>query len=576
MLVMLMIIMVTYYQSAKIINENNSSYISQSMYQINQEISDKYDTFEKMMVGISFNEITQDFIYNEKPGNRFDNISKLISFLKAQLAVDDAIIDICIIPENESALDVIGIKDYLGEMTKGLAIGKTIYYTGLGKVKLSTGSIDINTILLVSNIYPGANRNSFGTPIGIVILALDTSRISKNINNMDKMTGTDFFLTDKNGIVISSNNKKRIGQKFDAISGAITMKNNQSSSKIEGTEYYIYQEPTRFGGKILSIVPIDQLLQRINTVRAMDLIMVFVCIIILVIPLSLILKNIVNPLRKVSAFMNDMMKGNLKMLQKRITVNGHAEVREMADSFNRMLNELDLLTHRLLETNTRLYELEITEKQMELAFLQSQINPHFLYNTLESIKGIALYKKIPEIRDMAQALSEIFRYSIKGGNTVTFSEEIEILKSFVYIQEIRFTGRFVTEYQISEDTLDCIVPKMILQPIAENAIYHGLEMSDGEGLLMVRSEIIQGQILEITIEDNGVGVDDGSLLKITSLLGNDVAQTVDSGNKRIGIGNVHNRIRLQYGPQYGLSMQSGQGLGMKVTYHIPVERVNHV
>lgn len=153
--------------------------------------------------------------------------------------------------------------------------------------------------------------------------------------------------------------------------------------------------------------------------------------------------------------MNEIKLGKPKSLQKRINLQGYAEIIVMANEFNEMLDEVDELTHRLLESNTRLYEAELVKKQSELAYLQSQINPHFLYNTLESIKGIAADEGVDKIYNMTKALALVFRYSIKGTDMVPLREELTIIKSFIFIQKIRFGNRFEVKYRFPEAILEC-------------------------------------------------------------------------------------------------------------------------
>ncbi len=245
----------------------------------------------------------------------------------------------------------------------------------------------------------------------------------------------------------------------------------------------------------------------------------------------------------------------------------------MAAEFNSLLDEAEQLSQRLLEANTRLYGIELEKKKAELAFLRSQINPHFLYNTLEAITGIAVVEKQTKIKTMTRALSSIFRYSIKGADTVRLAEEVRMIESYIQIQQIRFADRFSVRYELPEEALNFRIPKMILQPLVENAIYHGLEPSENKGLLVVRAEVANSDKLEIIVEDDGVGMSLDSLQCIKSSLALPSGeQSQDAEHISIGLANVHNRIQLIYGSGSGLQIESSPDNGTVVRLTIAERR----
>ena len=238
------------------------------------------------------------------------------------------------------------------------------------------------------------------------------------------------------------------------------------------------------------------------------------------------------------------------------------------------MDEIDNLTFRLLNTSTRLYETELGKKQSELDYLKSQINPHFLYNTFESMKGCAIEEGAPKTMSMAKALGQIFRYSIKGADIVTVMEELKIIKSYVHIQQIRFGERLQVNYNFTEEVLECKMPKMILQPLVENAIFHGLEPKFGTGRLQISGKIDEQGDLFIWIGDDGMGMKAETLEDIRKQM----AQASEIRGARIdeksGIGfvNVNNRIKLIYGYEYALEINSVLNVGTEVTLKIPAGR----
>ncbi len=225
----------------------------------------------------------------------------------------------------------------------------------------------------------------------------------------------------------------------------------------------------------------------------------------------------------------------------------------------------------------------MNNRQTEIAFLRSQINPHFLYNTLTTICGMAAANMNDQIIDVTNALSQIFRYSVRGGDMVCLSEELDIIRSYVMIQSCRFEDRFSVEYQLPDDTLQCRIPKMIIQPLVENAIVHGLEPSLKSGRLIISTSLdAKKKLLTISVMDTGVGMSAEKLSQLRTTLAEsmqhksanaqDNLQAFDAkAHDSIGIFNVNSRIVLYYGEQYALKLDSWEGLGTNMQICIPAQ-----
>ncbi|MGI6069229.1 MAG: sensor histidine kinase [Blautia sp.] len=211
----------------------------------------------------------------------------------------------------------------------------------------------------------------------------------------------------------------------------------------------------------------------------------------------------------------------------------------------------------------------------EIRWLQNQINPHFLYNTLDSIRGQALAVGEGTLADMVEALSAFFRYSIsRRGNIVTLEDEIRNVKTYVQIQQFRFEDRFDLEIEMdaSEDVMECLIPKMTLQPIIENAIFHGVELSMAPGKVLVRIVETQERLL-IYVIDNGVGMSKEKVRRLNESLNEWEAKRDDTCRQGEGKGmalrNVNERIRIYYGNLYGISIYSTENVGTQVEIRLP-------
>lgn len=219
----------------------------------------------------------------------------------------------------------------------------------------------------------------------------------------------------------------------------------------------------------------------------------------------------------------------------------------------------------------------IFDKQTELTALQSQINPHFLYNTLECIRGQALMDQNPEIARMVEALAAFFRYSIsRKGNLVTLRDELANIDNYILIQRYRFNNRFSLEVIIDEEdeeAYDYLIPRLIIQPVVENAIFHGLEEKLEGGKVSIEVIVTEKNLI-ITISDNGKGIDKESLEKLNTKIRSRKFSLEDGkgSNQRntgIALPNIHKRIQLLFGEEYGVNIYSTLGQGTDVEITIP-------
>lgn len=241
--------------------------------------------------------------------------------------------------------------------------------------------------------------------------------------------------------------------------------------------------------------------------------------------------------------------------------------------------EAGIIINEVLQIVEREYSSEVLNKQMEYSVLQSQINPHFLYNTLDSIRGEALMDGNDSIANMTEKLSKFFRYCISSkGDLVTIREEINNVLDYFFIQQYRFEDKFKLETAITENCYDYYIPKMTLQPIVENAIYHGLESKKDGGIVKI-SVIETENNLKINIEDNGVGIPEEQLINMNHKLeNNEYFAKIDTLKKKTGIAlyNVNYRIKLCYGKDYGILLRSTVTMGTDVTILVPKQNMGQM
>ena len=252
--------------------------------------------------------------------------------------------------------------------------------------------------------------------------------------------------------------------------------------------------------------------------------------------------------------------GDLSVSEK---ISGTDEIAVLDQQFNRMLGKLD----QLIKTS---YVQKLENKEAQLKNLQLQINPHFLYNTLETISSIAAVKQVFVVCDICGKLGEIFRYSLgkNYGELVPLEQEMTHIKNYMFIQKIRYGDRLQVFYNIDVDAAHVHIPRFILQPIVENAISHGLSNLTSVGTLEV-SAFEKKDRLYIEIEDDGEGMVREKVAEITRFI--NTAKPVE-GKKNIGIRNVNQRIKLAYGEAYGITIRSAPYQGSRFTIQLPIMR----
>lgn len=307
------------------------------------------------------------------------------------------------------------------------------------------------------------------------------------------------------------------------------------------------------GWKIVGVAYYDEIVttkRDLNTFLSWFLAVVILCVIIVSVFLS---ARIARPIRKLERTLQQVGEGDLNT---RIDVSGAYEVEQLSKRFNLMLQRIRQLMDQII------YEQE-TKRKGELEVLQSQINPHFLYNTLNSVIRLAERGKTEEVVTMIQSLSKFFRISLsKGNNMITVQEELDHIRHYLVIQSFRFKNKFRYEIIAQDEVLQCQTIKLILQPIVENALYHGIEMMPDEGFISIHAELKDNLVI-IRISDNGLGMSKETMKVILT------GGSKSMSGSGVGVRNVNERIELYYGREYGLSFESEIEEGTTVTLIFP-------
>lgn len=259
---------------------------------------------------------------------------------------------------------------------------------------------------------------------------------------------------------------------------------------------------------------------------------------------------IVKPVNGIAEFVNSYTFYS----KKRLNPKGSKELQEISKSTNKMLDHIEELSRKVVYTQQSLYEKEVSEKTAALYALQSQINPHFIYNTLDCIGSIAAVNNVVEIEDIVDSLAVILRYSVESSPYTTVTEEIAIVKKYFTIQNIRYQNKFELEISIDADIWNQTILRMTIQPLVENAFKHGFFTNSSHNILKIRGFLQDGTIV-FEIIDDGCGISPKCCEELLSSLNDDIGLPT----KQIGIANINSRIKLHYGSEYGVDIESEYG-----------------
>ena len=267
------------------------------------------------------------------------------------------------------------------------------------------------------------------------------------------------------------------------------------------------------------------------------------------------------PIKKLHDVTTTITGADLQVL---VTNNNVDEITELGISFNIMIGKIRELLNSKIKEHDNL-------KKAELKVLQAQINPHFLYNTLDTIVWMAEANKNSQVIEMACALSSFFRISLsKGRDWITLQQEVEHVRSYLAIQKMRYQDILDYQFEVDEELLNNTILKLTLQPLVENALYHGIKTKRNGGMITVRVKRADddNNMLLLDVEDNGVGFTPYRLAKTRAMLAEN-SEEIMAEEGGFGVGNVNKRIKLYYGMQYGLSIESQYRVGTQVRVAIP-------
>lgn len=430
-------------------------------------------------------------------------------------------------------------------------------------------------------IITGPNRHSFfdtddevislsrevqsyenGTFRGVILINLNMNKITEICNSFqEKQENFICIINDKGELVYEQQNgrerfafdEKENRQELNTALG----KTKESCFRLNyrGEKYLITRTDMKTTGwTLVSMVPYKSVMAETMAISGVMILAVAITLIVTLLLLNRILTGVVKPLKKLEKYMVQVNPDNM---DQRMEILTDDEIGHLSMKFNQMMDRIRNLKEQVIEEQE-------DKRKYELQALQAQINPHFLYNTLDSIIWMAETND-SNIVAMTEALAKLFRISLnKGNEEISLERELEHVKNYLIIQSMRYADKFTYEISAEPGVERCRTIKLILQPIVENCIYHGIKKKRGTGKITIRA-YRREQNLIIEVSDDGCGMPEEICRKILS----DEIESENISGSGIGVKNVNERIQLRFGKKYGLSYSSEEGVGTTVTYVLP-------
>lgn len=454
-------------------------------------------------------------------------------------------------------------EDDLADLYRQIAISQAGSSHGLGLKKSSFLPLaDKNYYVYCCNIY------NYGKQIGSALICLDMDKLELDHSTTD--SPSSFFIMDTSGNISGLSSNSSLFS--DAVTTACKEYAGQLSTSRPISPYTVrrdafsirmtYSEAANC--YIISAVYIPAIEKMLSGMTYYIWFLLGAVVLFSLLMLVALYRNMVQPINQIHGHLEQIRTRRQRHLAYPLDVKGCAEVRDLAIAFSNMFSDIDSLNEQIFETSSKLYEEKIRSQATQIDYFRSQINPHFLYNVLELLRSLALNRGATDIATITVAVGKMYRYSTKGNPIVPFREELEMTRAYIEIQRFRFQDKFDIFFNIPEEVLEMPVIKIILQPLVENAIQHGIEPSLEHCILYIGCTVTEQEFL-VEIRDDGVGIPAHRLQELRACLADPQYNT----ENYVGILNTNARLKLQYGNNYGITIDSTETDGTVVTLHMP-------
>jgi two-component system, sensor histidine kinase YesM len=392
------------------------------------------------------------------------------------------------------------------------------------------------------------------TNIGYILVNLDGKNILSKINQLKLGQTGKFFVVNENGEIMIHPDISMVGSKLknkDLFRSVVQNKRAEFEYVQNDTNYYGVKQPLSNGWIIVGTVPIHEITGQMEKLHRLVLLSSIGLTIAAILIGLFIAGKITNPIKQLTTQMRSVERGNLKA---RTNVVSGDEIGLMSNQFNTMIDRIEELMASVKDERSK-------KQQAELRAIKNRINPHFLFNTLSTIKWLIQFKQNEKANEAISALTRLLEANMgKKGNFITVKEELDILEKYLVILKIRYDREFIMDIDIADTLLDFRIPRMLLQPIVENAIFHGIVPTNKAGVIQLKAVEEENGVTKFTVTDNGNGFDSSKLKQVK-----DIETSIQNGFVGIGLAHVYESIKLYFSPKSTMIVESQKGTGTQIT-----------
>ena len=503
---------------------------------------------------IKKNEQIKQGIANEnniilETGDKYENYLELTQILSSHASVKDEILAILIQSKNKYYYNY--SKEWI--RFRGERFPKENFYNA-GEWSVLDGKIYYTDDILK---YSGSDK------LGTLLIAVKPSVFYDLIKDIDYSGQGEIFLINEKNQIIASKNREEVGHYIPTEYSKLgdedsIIYTNIIRNDIKHNAYLT--KASSNGWKLLLSIPEEQYIKNSREFKTQMYIFLATIGIAGIVAVIMISRRLTKPIKVLATQMSKVQLDkfeieDIMILENKENSNRSDEISMLRTSFHIMLTNIQTLIKSE-------YEQKVMKKEAEIKSLQMQINPHFLYNTLDTINWMARGQGFEDIGNITSSLGKLMRYSLSKKEFVTVREEINNLKDYVEIQDVRYGDKVSVHFEVDESVEKYLMPKLLIQPMVENAITHGIEDKIDDSTIYIRVIEVEEEI-HIIVEDDGVGM---SGAVIEGLMSDGLEPK--EGHTSIGIHNVNQRIKMIYGVEYGMQIQSVLGAGTKITLRI--------
>lgn len=550
---------VSYYYASNIITNNSLSYSQLIVDKISTEIDTTFDELDRLtQTALSDNALLNSlstkeaFTEKDSPEYQYTKafLNRILNFRPD--------LDRILLLNSAGKLFVAGADSYIplgydmrnDDWYESFNQGKDMFLVippHLNEVNLG---YEVFSVVRKIRTYPG------NQVLGLIKVDRRTN-ILDEICKKGRLEENSIVIFDQNHQPVYSTRNNLTSEEISGISNA--MSNIKGTIRIHpkgDTKVISYIRSSYTGLTVTFIVPEKVLLKDLKVINAVSVILTLVCGIFALVFSIVISFAITLSVNKLLKGMKNIENGELDT---KVNIKSHDEIAVLAKGFNNMVEKIKVL----IKQNT---DMEVKKREAEMMVLQGQINPHFLYNTLDGIRMKAVINKDDDTAHMIEELSNLLRASANVRKEfVTLEEELNYIRRYVGLQNIRYRQKFQLTVEISESILKMMVPKFILQPLVENSIYHGLEVKKNDRKIWITG-VLEDQCVRINVRDNGIGINPEKLKNLRASL----ELSDDDPRSKIGLRNIYSRLKLYYGQNYGVAIDSVEEDGTIISLNFPL------